>query len=78
MESYMQNGKINPVAGIFLMSNNFGYKQKVEVRAEAAPAESLLAGKSAEELQARYADVIDVSAEEPQKQIAESAEDDDF
>lgn len=78
MESYMQNGKINPVAGIFLMSNNFGYKQKVEVRAEATPAESLLAGKSAEELQARYADVIDVSAEEPQKQIAESAEDDDF
>lgn len=25
IEDYMQNGKINPVAGIFLMKNNFGY-----------------------------------------------------
>ena len=27
----MQNGKINPVSGIFLMKNNFGYKDQSEV-----------------------------------------------
>ena len=27
----MQNGKINPVSGIFLMKNNFGYADKQEV-----------------------------------------------
>ena len=31
MEDYMQNGKINPVAGIFLMKNNLGYADKQEV-----------------------------------------------
>lgn len=31
MEDYMQNGKINPVSGIFLMKNNFGYADKQEV-----------------------------------------------
>ena len=30
MENYMQNGKINPVSGIFLMKNNFQYFDKVE------------------------------------------------
>ena len=30
-ENYMQNGKINPVAGIFLGKNNFGYADKQEV-----------------------------------------------
>ena len=30
MENYMQNGKINPVSGIFLMKNNFAYLDKVE------------------------------------------------
>lgn len=29
-ESYMQNGKINPVSGIFLGKNNFGYVDKTE------------------------------------------------
>lgn len=29
-EDYMQNGKINPVAGIFLLKNNFGYKDSQE------------------------------------------------
>ena len=27
-ENYMQNGKINPVSGIFLAKNNFGYQDK--------------------------------------------------
>lgn len=31
MVDYMQNGKINPVAGIFLMKNGFGYKDQQEV-----------------------------------------------
>lgn len=31
MVDYMQNGKINPVSGIFLMKNSFGYTDKQEV-----------------------------------------------
>ena len=31
MTNYMQNGKINPVSGIFLMKNNLGYTDKQEV-----------------------------------------------
>lgn len=34
MEDMMQNGKINPVAGIFLMKNNHGYADKTEVVVE--------------------------------------------
>lgn len=30
MEDYMMDGKINPVAGIFLMKNNMGYKDEQE------------------------------------------------
>ena len=30
MEDYMQNGKINPVAGLFIAKNNFGYKDTQE------------------------------------------------
>lgn len=29
-EDYMQNGKVNPVAGIFLGKNNYGYQDKTE------------------------------------------------
>lgn len=31
MEDYMQNGKINPASGIFLMKNNMGYRDETEV-----------------------------------------------
>lgn len=31
LENWMQTGKINPVSGIFLMKNNFGYADKSEV-----------------------------------------------
>ena len=34
MNDYMQNGKINPVAGIFLMKNHYGYADKTEVVVE--------------------------------------------
>lgn len=30
-ENYMQNGKINPVSGIFLGKNNYGYQDKTDV-----------------------------------------------
>lgn len=29
-ENYMQNGKVNPVAGIFLGKNNYGYQDRTE------------------------------------------------
>ena len=29
-ESYMNSGKVNPVAGIFLGKNNYGYQDKTE------------------------------------------------
>ena len=29
-ENYMNSGKINPVSGIFLGKNNFGYQDKTE------------------------------------------------
>ena len=38
MENYMQNGKINPVAGIFLMKNNMGYVDKQEMVLKVGPA----------------------------------------
>lgn len=31
MEQYMLSGKINPVTGIFLLKNNFGYADKTEM-----------------------------------------------
>lgn len=46
MEDYMQNGKINPVSGIFLMKNHYGYTDKQEVvvkpQTEQKDAETLL------------------------------------
>ena len=56
MEDYMQNGKINPVSGIFLMKNSFQYqdKQEIEVSASAGDAES------PDQLAAKYADAVAV------------------
>jgi hypothetical protein len=34
LEDYMQNGQVNPVTGIFLGKNNFGYTDKTEVAVE--------------------------------------------
>ena len=37
-EAYMQNGKINPVAGIFMLKNNFAdYTDKQEIEVKATP-----------------------------------------
>lgn len=61
MENYMQNGKINPVAGIFLMKNNMGYQDKQEV--VVTPTQQLGEQIPAETLEKKYLeDVIGASA----------------
>lgn len=56
MVDYMQNGKINPVSGIFLMKNNFGYKDQQEV--VVTPNTPLGEQVSAEELRERYIESV--------------------
>lgn len=62
MEDYMANGKINPVAGIFLMKNNMGYKDQQDVVVSAN--QQLEEQASPEELQKKYIEdaygIIDV------------------
>lgn len=61
MENYMQNGKINPVAGIFLMKNNMGYQDKQEV--VVTPNQQFGEQIPAEKLEKKYLeDVIGISA----------------
>lgn len=69
MEDYMQNGKVNPVTGIFLSKNHFGYQDKQEIEVAAKQdAES-----SPEELDMKYRDAIPATytenpdAESPEK-----------
>lgn len=53
-EDYMLNGKINPVAGIFLGKNHFGYTDKQEL--EVKPVNPMAEGLSTpEEIAERYA-----------------------
>lgn len=54
MEDYMQNGKINPVSGIFLMKNNLGYQDKQEIELSAGQNDV----ESPEALEQKYADAI--------------------
>lgn len=56
MEDYMQNGKINPVSGIFLMKNNFGYTDKQEV--VVTPNNPLGEERSTEEIEQRYLESV--------------------
>lgn len=56
MEDYMQNGKINPVSGIFLMKNAWGYKDKQEIEVSASQADA----ESPDQLASKYADAIPV------------------
>lgn len=68
-ESYLSEGKINPVSGIFLAKNNFGYKDQTE---HVYRKENLVSEMSNEQLAKRYRDVIDVDAEEvPEKKEIE-------
>ena len=52
-ENYMQNGKINPVSGIFLGKNNFGYQDKTEY--VVTPNVQNDSDYSKEDIMARYA-----------------------
>lgn len=56
MVDYMQNGKINPVSGIFLMKNNFGYADKQEV--VVTPNSPLGDTKDTKELEERYIESV--------------------
>ena len=60
LEDYMQNGKVNPVTGIFLSKNHFAYQDKQEIEVAAKQdAES-----SPEQLAQKYADAIPVDYHE--------------
>lgn len=65
MESYMVNGKVNPVTGIFLLKNNFGYRDQQEVVLK--PTMELGDQTSPEDLQKKYLEAtgttIDCEAE---------------
>lgn len=56
-EDWMIEGKINPVAGIFLAKNHFEYKNETDIihTSKVAPAE-----KTEEDLRQKYMDSIDV------------------
>ena len=56
MVDYMQNGKINPASGIFLMKNNFGYTDKQEVIV--TPSTPLGDQSDDKALQDRYSDAV--------------------
>ncbi|MGN0557861.1 MAG: terminase small subunit [Acutalibacteraceae bacterium] len=56
MEDYMQNGKINPVSGIFLMKNNFGYTDKQEL--VVTPNSPFGQEQDTEEIKQRYLDSV--------------------
>ena len=60
MANYMQNGKINPVAGIFLMKNNMDYEDKKEITL--APASPFGEETPPEELQQKYLDAIEAES----------------
>ena len=62
MVEYMQNGKINPVSGIFLMKNNMGYADQTEI--VVTPNNPLGAEQSAEDLQKRITDGVVVEVPE--------------
>ena len=51
-ENYMNNGKINPVSGIFLAKNNFGYQDKTEY--VVTPNMNNDSDYSAEDIKSRY------------------------
>jgi hypothetical protein len=52
-ENYMQNGRINPVSGIFLGKNNFGYQDKTEY--VVTPNTNSDSEYNAEDIRKRYA-----------------------
>lgn len=59
-ESYMNSGKVNPVAGIFLGKNNYGYKDQSEY--VVTPNQKDESDYSADEIKERY-----IPIEEPKR-----------
>jgi len=55
MADYMQNGKINPIPGIFLMKNNMGYTDQTEI--VVTPNNPLGENVTAEEIAEKYAEL---------------------
>ena len=68
LNDYMQNGKINPVSGIFLMTNTLNYQQRAEVTV--APAQPLGDGRSEDELRRKYLESVVPRTEVPEGQNA--------
>lgn len=54
-ENYMQNGKINPVSGIFLGKNNFGYMDKQEY--VVTPNTNAIQAADVDVIEAKYAEL---------------------
>lgn len=54
-EEYMVHGKINPVTGIFLAKNNFGYQDKQEMVLTPNTSDTV---QSPQELEKRYLDAL--------------------
>lgn len=61
MVDYMQNGKINPVSGIFLMKNNFGYADKQEI--VVTPQNPLGPEPNVKELEEKYRDSVPIDTD---------------
>lgn len=59
-EDYMLNGQVNPVCGIFLGKNNFGYKDVTDFNINAPQNQQ---ATSREEIAARYAQLPDQPSE---------------
>ena len=59
--NYFQNGKINPVAGIFLLKNHFGYKDQQETVVKVQADEPT---KDIKELEAKYKESVVVELED--------------
>lgn len=68
-ESYMNSGKVNPVAGIFLGKNNYGYQDKTEY--VLTPNQQNDNDYSADEIRERYI------ASDQQKRLSASNSDED-
>lgn len=54
-EDYMQNGKINPVSGIFLGKNNYGYQDKQEM--VLTPNQNQISETDVATIEAKYAEL---------------------
>lgn len=60
-EDYMLNGKINPVSGIFLGRNNWGYQDKVDI--VVTPNTNNIEPTDLATIEAKYAELPDLSEE---------------